>query len=62
MKFAPVVASIRINQLLCASALVLMAGAASAQTAKEMLVEPAYGPVAPSAVAVGPVRATRPPK
>ena len=60
MKFAPLVANVRINQLLCASALVLMAGAASAQTAKEMLVEPAYDSVAPSAVAVEPVVATAP--
>ncbi|MEW6371856.1 MAG: choice-of-anchor Q domain-containing protein [Pseudomonadota bacterium] len=60
MKFAPVVANVRLNPLLCASALVLLAGSASAQTAKEMLVEPAYDSVAPSAASVEPTVATAP--
>ena len=60
MKFAPVVANVRINQLLCASAMALLAGAASAQTAKEMQVEPAYDSPAPTAASVEPIVAAAP--
>ena len=59
MKFASVVATARINHVLCASAMLAFAGSAAAQTAKT-LVEPAYDSPAPVAVAAEPVVAAAP--